>query len=99
MTDSPYIAILAWIGGVCSFTLSSLQAAEPEKRHVDFRAEEHMQVASITGNAAFLTDMLVPKISYFEVAGQKQNGKFINASQSVSNAARSSKAKHFWFSP
>lgn len=82
MTDSPYIAILAWIGGVCSFTLSPLHAAEPEKRHVDFRAEEHMQVAPITGNAAFLTDMLVPKISYFEVAGQKQNGKFINASQS-----------------
>ena len=82
MTDSPYIAILAWIGGVCSFTLSSLQAAEPEKRHVDFRAEEHTQVAPVTGNAAFLSTMLVPKVSYFEVAGQKQNGKFINASQS-----------------
>ena len=82
MTDSPYIAILAWIGGVCSFTLSSLQAAEPVKRHVDFRAEEHTQVAPVTGNAAFLSTMLVPKISYFEVAGQKQNGKFINASQS-----------------
>ena len=82
MTDSPYIAILAWIGGVCSFTLSSLQAAEPVKRHVDFRAEEHTQVAPVTVNAAFLANMLVPKVSYFEVAGQKQNGKFINASQS-----------------
>ena len=82
MTDSPYIAILAWIGGVCSFTISSLQAAEPVKRHVDFRAEEHTQVAPVTGNASFLATMLVPKVSYFEVAAQKQNGKFINASQS-----------------
>lgn len=82
MTDSPYIAILAWIGGALGFTFSTLQAAKPEKHHVDFRAEEHTQVAPMTGNAAFLATMLVPEVSYFEFSAQKQDGKFINASQS-----------------
>ena len=82
MTCRPYMAIMVWMGGACFLTYPSLQAAEPEKQHVDFRAEEHAQVASMTGNAAFLATMVIPEVSLFEVTAQKENGKFISVSQS-----------------